>query len=89
MPERARSDLLTAFGAAVRRLRQERGWSQEAFADRAGVHRTYMGAIERGERNLSLLNIGRIAIALRVPLAALMAEVDWSPDAAARPPART
>lgn len=47
--------------------------SQEEFAHRVGVHRTY---IERGERNLSLLNIGRIATALHVPLSALMAEVE-------------
>jgi transcriptional regulator with XRE-family HTH domain len=47
-----------------------------------------MGAIERGERNLSLLNIGRIAGALNVTLPALMAEVDWSADSAARPSAR-
>jgi transcriptional regulator with XRE-family HTH domain len=68
--------LLRAFGAAVRRLRSERGWSQEEFADRVGVHRTYMGAIERGERNLSLVNIGRIAAGLEISLAALMAEVE-------------
>jgi transcriptional regulator with XRE-family HTH domain len=77
MPDHPRPELLAAFGAAaVRRLRRARGWSQEEFADRVGVHRTYMGAIERGERNLSLLNIGRIADALKVSLSALMAEVE-------------
>jgi transcriptional regulator with XRE-family HTH domain len=68
--------LLRAFGVAVRRLRRERGWSQEEFADRAGVHRTYMGAIERGEQNLSLVSIGRVAAGLGISLSALMAEVE-------------
>lgn len=72
----AQRALLRAFGTAVRRLRTQRGWSQEEFADRVGVHRTYMGAIERGERNLSLVNIGRIAAGLQMSLAALMAEVE-------------
>ena len=76
MPDRTRPDLLVAFGAAVRRLRHDRGWSQEEFADRVGLHRTYVGAIERGERNLSLVNVGRIAAALRVSLSGLMAEVE-------------
>ena len=68
--------LLLAFGGAVRRLRQARGWSQEEFADRAGVHRTYMGAIERGEQNLSLVSIARVAAGLGISLSALMAEVE-------------
>jgi transcriptional regulator with XRE-family HTH domain len=76
MPNDAPEQILTAFGAAVRKLRRDRGWSQEEFADRVGVHRTYMGDIERGERNVSLVNIGRIAESLGIPLAVLMAEVD-------------
>ena len=76
MPDRSKPDLLVAFGAAVRRLRRDRSWSQEEFADRVGLHRTYVGAIERGERNLSLVNVGRIAAALQVPLSGLMAEVE-------------
>ena len=64
------------FGATVRRLRERRGWSQEELADRAGLHRTYVGGIERGERNVSLVNIGRIALALDTSLAQLMSEVD-------------
>lgn len=50
----------------VRRLRRERGLSQEAFADECGLHRTYVGAIERAERNVSIDNIERMATALRV-----------------------
>ena len=52
------------FGANVRVRRELLGLSQEVLADRAGLHRTYIGSVERGERNLSLLNILRIAAAL-------------------------
>jgi transcriptional regulator with XRE-family HTH domain len=50
----------------VRRLRKSLGLSQEAFADECGLHRTYIGAIERAERNVSLDNIERMAAALSV-----------------------
>lgn len=76
MPDPARRDLLTAFGVAVRARRRQNGWSQEEFADRVGLHRTYIGDVERGERNLSLLNIDRIALALEVTLSVLMADVE-------------
>ena len=52
-------------GVRIRELRLAKGVSQEALADEAGVHRTYMGSVERGERNISLDNIVRIAKALR------------------------
>jgi len=51
----------------IRRLRLKYGWSQEALAGRAGIHRTYMGSVERGERNVAIDNICRIAWALGVP----------------------
>lgn len=70
------SKLLIDFGAAVRALRQSQGLSQEEFADRVGIHRTYIGDVERGERNIGLLNVARIASALHVTLAALMAEAE-------------
>lgn len=54
------------LGEIIRVKRKELGYSQEAFASLCGVHRTYMGAVERGERNLSLMNIIRIANALEV-----------------------
>jgi transcriptional regulator with XRE-family HTH domain len=66
--------ILKQFGARVRLLRTQAGLSQEALADRARIHRTYIGGIERGERNLSLRNIDRIARALRVPVADLFRE---------------
>jgi len=56
------------FGERVRKLRLERKLSQEGLAFKAGLHRTYLGAIERGERNLSLRNIAAIAKALGVTL---------------------
>jgi len=54
-------DLQRAVGRNLRAYRLERGLSQEAFADLVGVHRTYMGGLERGERNLTLRSVERIA----------------------------
>jgi transcriptional regulator with XRE-family HTH domain len=56
------------FGARVRRIRTDRGLSQEALAELAGLHRTYVGSVERGERNVSLDQIYRLAEGLRVPV---------------------
>lgn len=55
-----------AFGERIRTLRKQAGWSQEELADACGLHRTYVGAVERGERNVSLINIVQLAHALRV-----------------------
>lgn len=63
---RAEHDVLARFGARVRRLRTEAGYSQEGFAELCGLDRTYIGGIERGERNVSLRNIELIARALRL-----------------------
>ncbi|MGQ9498368.1 MAG: helix-turn-helix domain-containing protein [Desulfotomaculales bacterium] len=65
-------DAKKVFGQNVRRLRKRRGISQEELADRAGLHRTYIGSVERGERNISLENIVAIARALDVSLAELV-----------------
>ena len=54
------------FGRRVRELRAQRNISQEELADKARLHRTYIGSVERGERNISLENIVRIARALLV-----------------------
>lgn len=56
------------FGKKVRSLRQEKGFSQEDFAFECGLHRTYVGAVERGERNVSIDNIAKIAQALDVKI---------------------
>jgi transcriptional regulator with XRE-family HTH domain len=59
------------FGNRVRVLRNAAGISQEELAFRAGIHRTYLGGIERGERNPSLKNIARIAKALNIKISEL------------------
>ena len=65
-------DIRVRFGKAVRQKRHKLGVSQEAFADLCGLDRTYLGGIERGERNVALVNIEKIARALRLSLAELM-----------------
>lgn len=54
------------FGQSVRRQRERRKLSQEKLAELAGIHPTYLGRIERGRQNISLVNIGKIARALKV-----------------------
>jgi len=66
------SELRTIVAANVRRQRARLALSQEALAAEAGLHRTYIGAIERAERNLSLDNIERLARALKVTAASLL-----------------
>lgn len=61
-----KSPILEAFGQNVRKLRVEQGLSQEQLADHAGLHRTYIGMIERAEKNITLCNIEKIAKALGV-----------------------
>jgi transcriptional regulator with XRE-family HTH domain len=68
-------DVRIAFGRRVRALRKQSGFSQEELAHRVGVHVTYLGGVERGERNLALLNITRLANALDVSLAKLFSEL--------------
>ncbi|MHB1958545.1 MAG: helix-turn-helix domain-containing protein [Acidobacteriaceae bacterium] len=58
----------------LRALRTERGWSQEDLADKCGLHRTYIGAIERGERNVTLATLNRIASAFGTSSAELISE---------------
>lgn len=70
MPRRA--DILERFGKRVRKFRSEAGYSQETFAAKCGLDRTYQGGIERGERNVALRNIERIARGLKNSVAELM-----------------
>ena len=62
------------FGSRLRQIRDERGYSQEELAERAGLHRNYVGGVERGERNVALENIVKLAKALSVKPAELFAD---------------
>ena len=66
------SDVAVRFGRRLREVRRERGISQEKLAELAGLHRTYISSVERGGRNISLLNIESLAHALGVKMAELM-----------------
>jgi transcriptional regulator with XRE-family HTH domain len=70
------SDIKHALGKRVRQLRKERHWSQEKLAEMSGMHWTYIGQVERGERNLTLLSIESIAKALRIKLTHLFRGID-------------
>jgi len=65
-------NILKRFSDKVRKLRKSKGWTQEELAVRTGLHRTYIGSIERGERNVSLINVEKIADALGVSVEALV-----------------
>ena len=67
-----KSGILKRFGINVRDIRKSIGWSQENLADKSGLHRTYIGSIEKGGRNVSLINIERIAKALNVKIGKLL-----------------
>ena len=65
-----------AFGKAVRELRKERGLSQEPFADLAGIDRSYMGHIERGEKNVTLTKIYQLTSALGITVLELFKRIE-------------
>lgn len=69
-------DLQRNIGSNLRAYRQAKGLSQEAFADSLGFHRTYMGSIERGERNLTLKSVERIGARIKVDPLALLRPAD-------------
>ena len=64
--------LLREFGRRVREARDAHGWTQEDLADEAGLDRTYVGSVERGERNVALLNVNKLALALGDNLAGFL-----------------
>jgi len=68
-------DIRIRFGRALRQKRSKMGVSQEAFADLCGLDRTYVGGIERGERNVALVNLEKIAKALNLSLSELFRHV--------------
>ena len=69
-------DIKFKFGLAIRKRRLELNISQEELADRASMHRTYVGDIERGKRNVSLVNIEKLANALNISISNLFTEYD-------------
>ena len=68
MPE----TILIKFGLRIRQLRLEKGWSQQNLARKTGLHRTYISGIERGERNIALENIEKLAHAFDLPISELL-----------------
>jgi transcriptional regulator with XRE-family HTH domain len=68
---------LQRVGESIRDIREKKGWSQEELGFESGVHRTYVGAIERGERNLSLLSLRKITNALNVSVPSVLMGEDY------------
>jgi transcriptional regulator with XRE-family HTH domain len=73
---RARPGIRERFGYAVKVRREELGLTQEDRAEKAGIHRTYLSNVERGTRNLSLVNIEKLAEALSIRIAKLFESVE-------------
>ena len=67
--------LLKRVGARIRKVRLEKGLSQEALALAAGLDRSYVGGVERGERNIAVVNLMRLARALAVPVSTLLEDL--------------
>ena len=72
--------LAKRFGTLVRRLRLERGYSQERFGEVSGLHRTYIGMVERGETNVTLMTAYRLAGALGLGLSSILMELERASD---------
>jgi transcriptional regulator with XRE-family HTH domain len=70
------NDILKLVGQRIRALRKEREMSQELLGEKGGFHYSYIGQIERGEKNISLLNLSKIATALDVSLSQLFTYID-------------
>lgn len=71
-----KSEILIKYGQVVRKIRLEKGFSQEMLADLSGLHRTYMSDVELGKRNVSLENIDRIANALGVSISEIFKQIE-------------
>src|SRR6185503_14594124 len=70
---------LAAFGLRIKLLRVSRGWSQEQLAEAAGMHRTFVGQVERGQRGLNVLGLWRLAGAFNIPIGDLFIDPDGKP----------
>jgi transcriptional regulator with XRE-family HTH domain len=69
-----KKNILIIFGEKVREIRKEKGLSQEELAHKADLHRTYIGMIERAEKNITLINIEKIANALQINISTFLEE---------------
>jgi len=79
METKRKNAVLKKFGAAVRRYRRIAGLTQEEFADICELDRSYLGGVERGERNLTLINVIKICDALKVNASEMLADLNkWS-----------
>lgn len=78
---------LSALGAAIRELRHERGYTLEVLAERAELHWTYIGGIERGERNVAWKNVVKIAAALEITVSELAGRAEEATSEQNRPQA--
>ena len=67
--------LLIQLGQRIRSIRKAKGLSQEELAEATGLHRTYIGGVERGERHISLMNLSRLAKALDLSMSELLADI--------------
>jgi len=74
-PTKPKKAFLIKFGQSVRAERQRLGWSQQQLAEEAGLHRTYIGMIERGEKNITLGNIVKIAATFGIEPSSLLEDL--------------
>ena len=72
-------DRLKAFGLRIKLLRVSRSWSQEQLAEAAGMHRTFIGQVERGQRGLNVLGLWRLAKAFNIPIGDLFLDTEGRP----------
>ena len=79
-------NLQEVLGSKIRELRLKKGFSQESFADHCGLHRTYMGGIERGERNLTMQTVFTVANGLGLTMSELLAGIEKQAES---PPTRS
>ncbi len=84
MSRKKNTSIQESFGQSIRRLRQLRGISQEQLADDSGLDRSYIGGVERGDRNPSLIAITKIAHGLQVAISDLFAEQENAPTSKSR-----
>ena len=70
---------LKAFGLRLKLLRVSRGWSQEELAEVAGMHRTFIGQVERGQRGMNIINLWRLSEAFGIPIGDLFTDVEGRP----------